>query len=318
MKHLCLIVFCLSAGAVLRAETKMITNIYTVPAWFAESGTKPVGFSRRPSNKNSNPTERRTAKAILENVGVTFSEGATALYEAESSSLMVRNTKDQIELVEAYLDAIGSHIRRQIYVTVREVTYIGDLTALPATITVTTPGTPPEIMDINLDLLRFPDSKRESQGRGYDDFDSFRSELTRPPRWVAEILQGRRIEQTAVLTDPQFQVMIRHLAQIREVDLASFPSVMVRSGQPGLSQLKASRCGFVAAIQPGNTTIALDLFIPPIGEAIVAADTSFSATVSTSIKDGQIVVIAEKNPDGKNRLLFVQAQLMDPEGIPIP
>ena len=43
-----------------------------------------------------------------------------------------------------------------------------------------------------------------------------------------------------------------------------------------------------------------------------------AATVSTSIKDGQIVVIAEKNPDGKNRLLFVQAQLMDPEGIPIP
>ncbi len=43
-------------------------------------------------------------KNVLESAGVTFGPGASAVYEPTRSVLIVRNTLDQLELVEAYID----------------------------------------------------------------------------------------------------------------------------------------------------------------------------------------------------------------------
>lgn len=47
----------------------------------------------------------RTAKEILEYAGVSFGNGRSAIYNPADSNLIVRNTADQIELVEAFLEA---------------------------------------------------------------------------------------------------------------------------------------------------------------------------------------------------------------------
>ncbi|MEM9281934.1 MAG: hypothetical protein AAGA96_08920 [Verrucomicrobiota bacterium] len=52
------------------------------------------------------PMPRASAKEFLQELGIVFKNGATATYEPESSTLTVRNTEDQLELVEAYLDSV--------------------------------------------------------------------------------------------------------------------------------------------------------------------------------------------------------------------
>lgn len=46
-----------------------------------------------------------SAKRSLENNGITFAKGATAIYQPETSTLIVHNTPDQLELVEDYFDS---------------------------------------------------------------------------------------------------------------------------------------------------------------------------------------------------------------------
>lgn len=50
---------------------------------------------------------RKTAKMILEEAGISFPEGAAAFYAALTSTLIVTNTNENLDLVEAFLDAIG-------------------------------------------------------------------------------------------------------------------------------------------------------------------------------------------------------------------
>ena len=44
----------------------------------------------------------KTAREVLESAGISFPEGTKAIYKPASGILIVRNTRDQIELVEAY------------------------------------------------------------------------------------------------------------------------------------------------------------------------------------------------------------------------
>lgn len=64
-------------------------------------------------------TFKRTAKEMLENAGINFGPGASATYDPASNKLTVRNTPDQLELVEAYFSSsTGPDPQRQLHIFV--------------------------------------------------------------------------------------------------------------------------------------------------------------------------------------------------------
>ncbi|NNE90040.1 MAG: hypothetical protein HKN23_00185 [Verrucomicrobiales bacterium] len=48
-----------------------------------------------------------TAKQVLEMGGIEFPEGASAIFNAQTSTLIIRNTEDQFELIDAFLQTLG-------------------------------------------------------------------------------------------------------------------------------------------------------------------------------------------------------------------
>jgi hypothetical protein len=68
----------------------LYTNIYSVP----------------PDILSSNADKPKSAREKLESMGITFGPGADAIFNPDTSRLTVRNTIDQMELVEAYLESV--------------------------------------------------------------------------------------------------------------------------------------------------------------------------------------------------------------------
>lgn len=250
-----------------------------------------------------NPTNRagcfKTAQDVLENAGIVFGNECSAVYSTAKSQLIVRNTQDQMELVEAYIDSIVSSMAVQMYFTVREIVFEGDLRGLK-------PGGP-------LENMFRPEEERAAQGKAFDSFREFQDELSRPP---GDFKKNATIK--GVLTDPQFQLVLRSLNQEKSVDLIAFSSVMSRSNQPALLQNEKSRCGIIPVVGADKLSIDLGLFLPPIGEGISRRG-KLHPDVHITIWDGQTVMVErpQKKGDKERRILFVTARLMDPAGFPI-
>lgn len=68
----------------------LYTNIYSVP----------------PDILSSNADKPKSAREKLESMGITFGPGADAIFHRDTSRLTIRNTIDQMELVEAYLESV--------------------------------------------------------------------------------------------------------------------------------------------------------------------------------------------------------------------
>ncbi|MCF6312335.1 MAG: hypothetical protein L3J39_07770 [Verrucomicrobiales bacterium] len=54
-----------------------------------------------------------TAREVLESAGIEFSTGTSAVYQSSGSQLIVRNRKDQLDLVEDYIDSISDKVEEQ-------------------------------------------------------------------------------------------------------------------------------------------------------------------------------------------------------------
>lgn len=92
-------------------DTDLFTNTYVVPPTFmsASSEHDETGVSdpfAASATNGSGPARRRTAKDILTDAGVIFAPGASAVYDPKTSTLIIRNTQDQMELVEAYQETV--------------------------------------------------------------------------------------------------------------------------------------------------------------------------------------------------------------------
>ncbi|WP_395749421.1 hypothetical protein [Prosthecobacter sp.] len=71
-------------------SSEQVTRTYRVPPDFLSAGGQ--GF--------------RSARQVLEGAGITFPEGATANYFPANSTLVVRNTVPNLDLIEAYVESI--------------------------------------------------------------------------------------------------------------------------------------------------------------------------------------------------------------------
>lgn len=250
---------------------EMFTNVYVVPPTFlstdAGGGGGGGGGGAAAADPFAEPAAaggaavqgRRTAKQILEAAGITFTGAASAIYNPGTSQLIVKNTQDQMELVEAYIESIQQGVEKQIYITSRFVEISEE-----------------DNEELGFDWLLGPFNLGSSErifgsggtvgnqtGAGNVLDYSFVNPATQLPVGFNNLTAGLRsgaraidsnsidalIAEAAgtagsassmapavfgiagVFTDPQFQVMIRALSQRKGVDLLSAPSVMARSGQ---------------------------------------------------------------------------------------
>lgn len=254
-------------------DADMFTNVYVVPPTFLSTdggGGAAAGGGAAPADPFAEPAAaggagagapggRRSAKQILEAAGITFAGGASAIYNASTSQLIVKNTQDQMELVEAYIESIQQGVEKQIYITSRFVEIseedneelgfdwllgpfnlgtsdrvfgaggtVGNQTGAGNVIdySFVNPATQLPVGFNNLTAgLR-------SGARAIDSnsIDALIAEAA-GTTGAASVMAPAVFGIAGVFTDPQFQVMIRALSQRKGVDLLSAPSVMARSGQ---------------------------------------------------------------------------------------
>jgi general secretion pathway protein D len=251
-----------------RPDADLFTNVYVVPPTFLSTDAGGGGGGgAAPADPFADPVDqgggvlkgRRTAKDILASAGITFDGGATAIYNASTSQLIVKNTQDQMELVEAYIESIVQGVEKQIYITSRFVEIAeedGEELGFDWLLGPFNLGTTPRVFGAG------GTNGNVSSPAGAGDFSFVnpgtglpvgRNPLTAALRSGSQAIDGNSIDAliaeaagsgtglssmapaifgiAGVFTDPQFQVMIRALSQRKGVDLLSAPSVMARSGQ---------------------------------------------------------------------------------------
>lgn len=250
-------------------DADMFTNVYVVPPTFLSTDAGGGGgggaaatdpFSTAPAaGTGAGAGARRGAKEILESAGITFVAGASAIYNASTSQLIVRNTQDQMELVEAYIESIVQGVEKQIYITSRFVEIseednselgfdwllgpfnfgstprvfgaggtVGNQVGAgnPLDYSFVNPGTQLPVGINNL-TAGLRSGSRAIDSNSIDALISEAAGTAGGSSMMAPAVFGI----AGVFTDPQFQVMIRALDQKKGVDLLSAPSVMARSGQ---------------------------------------------------------------------------------------
>jgi general secretion pathway protein D len=204
---------------------------------------------------------RKTALDILKEQGITFGEGATAVFNKTTSQLIVRNTQPMLDLVEQFVDSTIGNIPKQIYITTKFVevtqkntdelgfdwllgafnvpgsdgvfgsggTYGGVAAKSAGGETAVFPGSgvyPNSQVLIGQNPVT-GGLRSGSYAISPDSIDGL----------IAGTLNQGLISApgvaalAGVFTDPQFQVVIRALNQKKGVDLMSAPSVTTKSGQ---------------------------------------------------------------------------------------
>jgi len=204
-------------------------------------------------------TPRKSAKEILEGVGVSFPQGSSAIYNPTTSQLIVRNTQSNLDLVEAYVDSLKVDVQKQIYITTKfvEIAQDNDDT-FGFDWTLGTLGLNDRILLGGGTLGSNPTPAGDFPFNGNFVGDTLAGHATTPVtsalRSGAQAISGNSVDaainaatianiaadqslapgvlsMAGVLTNPQFQVVLRAISQHKAADLLSAPSVVARSGQ---------------------------------------------------------------------------------------
>lgn len=237
----------------------LISKSYKVPPDFitrapvGEAGAAPSDpFSSGNQNKPSSglALRRLGAQEFLASYGVSFGEGASATYNSGSSLLMVRNTASNLETVDLLVEQALNRTPKQVVVDVRMVE-VGDnrLTEIGfdwllgsfGSSVQTGGGTVGNGQNSNYLSGDFPFQTPTGPVGANPVTAGLRSSGDLTVQGVDGVLFGsepsisRRspgvLSLSGVLTDPQFQGVLRALDQKKGVDMLSQPSVIARSGQ---------------------------------------------------------------------------------------
>ena len=247
---------------ITESTTEMITRIYKVPPDFLTftGGGGDSAAPAAPADPFAKPgaagasggpklMAKKTAREILAEQGIPFPEGASAVFNPVTSQLVVRNTAPNIDMVETFVESQSTRTPKMVYVTTKFVE-------------VTQKNTDELGFDWLLGPFSIPGSSRVF-GSGGSASTSTDFPLQNPGSSTGaigtnEVSNGLRFGTaalapdsvdgllsnapttatkspgvfalTGVLTDPQFQVVVRALGQKKGVDLMSAPSVTTKSG----------------------------------------------------------------------------------------
>lgn len=97
----------------------LYTRVYVVPKTFVPSLYSEDGPPRDPfaeqDGKGKVDASRRSLRSLLEGLGMEFGKGASMAFNAETAELAMRNTEEQHEILEAYLDSLVANGERQVH-----------------------------------------------------------------------------------------------------------------------------------------------------------------------------------------------------------
>jgi general secretion pathway protein D len=251
----------------------LLTKEYRVPPGFI-SGTLNANVSslnapatttgRPPANGTGKDTQETTggrllvnregAKEFLENQGVSFPPGASANFLPQSSRLIVRNTADNLELVDAIVEQANVSGPKQVEIEAKfvEITQnnlkalgfdwlLGPFNLKSGGQIAANGGTSGTGAAVNQVDYPFPTNGLNPVTAGNRN-----GNLAITGNAIDSLLLGTTTGQVlspgifgigGLLTDPQFQVVIRALNQKKGVDLLSAPRVTTKSGQRAMIEI---------------------------------------------------------------------------------
>ncbi|MFN2476917.1 MAG: Amuc_1098 family type IV pilus outer membrane protein [Chthoniobacterales bacterium] len=219
----------------------------------AAAATTGTGKDTQESTGGHQLVNRETAKDFLETQGVPFPQGASANFLPQSSRLIVRNTQDNLELVDALVEQANVSGPKQVEIEAKFV----------------------EITQNNLKELGFDwllgnfgvgtNKIRLGGGTSGNGARLNPADFPYPTGDTNPVTAGNRSGNLAIsanaidalllglptgqalapgigavggmLTNPQFQVVIRALNQKKGVDLLSAPRVTTKSGQRAVIEI---------------------------------------------------------------------------------
>lgn len=239
-------------------STQLIPKTYRVPPNFIQTslvGDQPAppagGAAPDPFAAAKKPdagmasglgVRRMNAKDFLASRGVTFGEGATASYIAATNTLFVRNTPENLAIVDTLVDQASESAPKQVLVSVKlmEVNqknfdeFRHDLGLGAANV----PGSDRVFMTggqqgdaaITLPNLASTTSGLRTSGNilGKASIDSLLTNGQNVPS--ADSASPTAFQLLGAFTDPQFQSRIAAISQKKGTDLISVPSVITKSG----------------------------------------------------------------------------------------
>lgn len=202
---------------------------------------------------------REGAREFLESQGVSFPSGASAHFLPQSSRLIVRNTADNLELVDAIVEQASVAGPKQVEIeakfieinqnNLKELGFdwllgqfnIGNhklfgsggtsgtgAAVNPADYPFVPPGS-------NVPVGQFPVTAGNRSGNLAISASAIDSLLF--PTMGASSLAPGIFGLSGVFTDPQFQVVIRALNQKKGIDLLSAPKITTKSGQRAVIEI---------------------------------------------------------------------------------
>jgi type II secretory pathway component GspD/PulD (secretin) len=252
----------------------LLTKQYRVPPGFISGSLNPGGTALNPpAPKSGDPpvtgtakdtqestggrllVHREGAKEFLENQGVDFRvPGSSAHFLPQSSRLIVRNTADNLELVDAIVEQANISGPKQVEIEAKfvEITQnnlkglgfdwllgpfsFGGNNQLAGTGGTSGTGAPVSPSDYPFPTSGLnPVTAGNRSGNLAISGNAIDSLLlgTGPPHLLSPGIFGIG----GLLTDPQFQVVVRALNQKKGVDLLSAPRVTTKSGQRAVIEI---------------------------------------------------------------------------------
>ncbi|MGK0189621.1 MAG: general secretion pathway protein D [Verrucomicrobiales bacterium] len=246
----------------------LVTRTFSVPPDFLKTAASQEAENDDPfaadsgGSSASGLSTRVNVRDFLQQNGVGFPEGSVVFFNPGSSTIQVRNTPTNIGIVEGIVNSASSAVPKQVII---------ELKMLQTTVeTLNELGMDTLLGGFNVDQgqrlfagggtvgnqfvganglgtdfpLNFPNNGGSVPipvgsnpiTAGNRSANSLREQVT-----IDGLLEGAVsgpnqkspavIGVSGVFTDPQFQTVLRALSQKKEVDLASSPSVVVRSGE---------------------------------------------------------------------------------------
>lgn len=248
-----------SSGIIISKTYRVPPDFITsAPVGAADTGaasTDPFANPGAAANSSGIQVKRLGAQELLESYGVTFGEGASASYSPTTNLLIVHNTAKNIELVDMFVEQAQNRSPKQVVIDVR-LLEIGEnrLNELGFDWLLGSFGSRTELSggtignsQVGSNYLTgdFPTQVATAAGStalGVNPITAgLRSAGNLGIQGVDSVLFGSQaststrapgvLSLSGVLTNPQFQVVLRALNQKKGIDLVSQPSVITRSGQ---------------------------------------------------------------------------------------
>jgi general secretion pathway protein D len=229
-------------------------------AYKTAPGTAPTGTAKdtQESTGGHQLVNREGAREFLESQGVPFPPGASANFLPQSSRLIVRNTADNLELVDALVEQAAVAGPKQVEIESKfiEITQnnlkelgfdwlLGKFDVGNGKVSAAggTSGTSPLLNSADFPFLNNagnpvglnPVTAGNRSGNFAISANAIDA-LLFPSMGASSVAPGI-FSLAGVLTDPRFQVVIRALNQKKGVDLLSAPKVTTKSGQRAVIEI---------------------------------------------------------------------------------